>query len=210
MSRENAEGSSKTIVELTSRQEAVLVGTLLGDGCLAKHGRRHRLHIKHKIAHRSLAELKYRVFEDFISMPLHEFDLQLRGGAFPCVQFATRTHSVFSKWHSYFYLDGRKIVPEEIESYLSGLSMAVWFMDDGAADYAGATLQTHSFSADEVELLVSLLRRKFELEVNSRMNKGKRIIYVKASSMNALRELIEPHLLPEFDYKLVPRRFRTP
>ena len=210
MAKENAEGSSRTIVELTSRQEEVLVGTLLGDGCLAQHGRHHRLHIKHKSAHRSLAELKYQAFEAFVSMPLHEFDQRLRGGAFPCVQFATRTHPVFSKWHSYFYRGGRKIVPRGIGSYLSGLSMAVWFMDDGAADYAGATLQTHNFSADEVELLVSLLRRKFELEVNSRRNKGKRIIYVRASSMNALRELIEPHLLREFDYKLVPRRSRTP
>ena len=210
MAEDNAEGSSRSKVELTSRQEAVLVGTLLGDGCLAKHGRHHRLHIKHKIAHRSLAELKYEVFGVFTSMPLHEFDQQLRGAAYPCVQFATRTHPIFSEWHSHFYRAGRKIVPEEIDSYLSGLSMAVWFMDDGAADYAGATLQTHNFSADEVELLVSMLRRKFELEANSRGNKGRRIIYLKASSMNRFRELIEPHLLPDFEYKLVPRRLRTP
>jgi hypothetical protein len=209
MGRDNAEGSSRS-VELTSRQNAVLVGTLLGDGCLAKHGRYHRLHVKHKVAHRSLVELKYRVFRDFISMGLHEFDQRLKDGAFPCVQFATRTHPIFSKWHSYFYRDGRKIVPSEIEGYLSGLSMAIWLMDDGAADYAGVTLQTHNFRADEVEKLVSVIRRKFDLAVNSRRNRGKLIIYVSASSMNALRELVGSHMLPEFGYKLVPRRSRTP
>ena len=51
----DAEGSSSP-KNLTGRQQAVLVGTLLGDGCLAKHGRFHRLHIKHKAAHRALAE----------------------------------------------------------------------------------------------------------------------------------------------------------
>jgi hypothetical protein len=210
MSRDNAEGSSSSTVELTSRQEAVLVGTLLGDGCLAQHGRHHRLHIKHKVAHRSLVEFKYEVFGNLISMPLHQFDQRLNGGSYPCVQFATRTSPILSKWHDYFYRDGRKIVPTEIGHYLSGLSMAVWFMDDGAADYAGATLQTHNFSADEVERLVSALREKFDLAVNSRRNKGKQIIYLNASSMNALRELLGPHMLPEFGYKLVPRRSRTP
>ncbi len=42
---------------LTSQQEEVLVGTLLGDGCLAKHGRYHRLFVKHKLAQRALEAL---------------------------------------------------------------------------------------------------------------------------------------------------------
>jgi hypothetical protein len=52
----------------------VLTGTLLGDGCLAKHGRQHRLHVKHKLAHRELALMKYETFREFISMAPHQFD----------------------------------------------------------------------------------------------------------------------------------------
>jgi len=52
----------------------VLTGTLLGDGCLAKHGRHHRLHVKHKLAHRELALMKYETFREFISMAPHQFD----------------------------------------------------------------------------------------------------------------------------------------
>jgi hypothetical protein len=177
---------------------------------LAKHGRHHRLHIKHKGAHRSLAEFKHQVFETFVSMPLHEFDQRLGAGLYPCVQFASRTNPVFTEWHRRFYKDGIKIVPQDIDELLSELAMTVWFMDDGAADFAGVTFQTHNFSAAEVELLVSVLQRKFGLAASSRRNKGRRIIYIRGSSLNRLRDLMDPHLLQEFRYKLTPRRLRTP
>jgi hypothetical protein len=71
--------ASKHEVGFTKEQQEVLTGTLLGDGCLAQHGHFHRLHIKHKAEHRALAELKYRTFAEYISMPLHAFDQQLLG-----------------------------------------------------------------------------------------------------------------------------------
>ena len=204
---DNAEGSSSRL-ELSERQQSVLVGTLLGDGCLAKHGRYHRLHVKHKAAHRSLVEFKREVFAEFTTMRLHGFDQKLKGKRYPCFQFATRTSPVFSEWHNRFYEGRRKIVPNGID--LSPLAVAVWFMDDGAADYAGVTFQTHSFRADEVERLVRLLNRKFHLAANSRENKGKRLIYVSAAGLPRLRDLIDGDLLPDFRYKLIPRRERTP
>ena len=207
---DNAEGSSKSISELSPRQQAVLVGTLLGDGCLARHGRFHRLHVKHKGAHRSLAEFKFEVFREFISMPLHEFDQRLNGRSFPCVQFASRTNAVFSEWYSRFYKGRRKIVPERIASYLDPLALTVWFMDDGAADHAGVTFQTHSFTSEEVDTLVLTLTETFGLAASSRRNKSGRIIYISSSSLNMLEQTIDPYLLEGFRYKLIPRRLRTP
>jgi hypothetical protein len=80
--------------ELSQEQRDVLVGTILGDASLAKHGRFHRLHVKHKLAHESLAMLKYDAFREFISMAPHRFDQRLRDKRYPCVQFATRTNPV--------------------------------------------------------------------------------------------------------------------
>ena len=122
---------------LSQGQRAVLTGTLLGDGCLAKHGHHHRLFVKHKLAHEALAVFKRETFHEFVSMPLHRFEQRLNGKRYPCVQFVTRTNPVFSKWHSRFYETGRKAVPADIARDLSPLALAVWLMDDGAADYAG-------------------------------------------------------------------------
>jgi len=204
--QDNAEGSSRSPSKLSSRQQDALVGTLLGDGCLAKHGYHHRLHIKHKEAHRALVEYKYEVFRDFVSMNLHTFGQKLKGREYPCVQFATRTSPLFSQWHARFYRDGRKIVPTDIARYLTPLAVAVWFMDDGAADFAGVTFQTHSFDAEGLELLQGALQQNFGVTATCRKNKGGMVLYVGVVSLRRLTELIDSHLLPEFRYKLVPRR----
>lgn len=93
---------------------------------------------------------------------------------------------------------------------LSPLAVAVWFMDDGAADHAGLTLQTHGFERREVDLLVAALEERFGLATNPRSNKGRWLIYIRARSLRRFAELVEPHLLAELSYKLLPRRSRTP
>jgi recombination protein RecA len=195
---------------LASRQQQVLVGTLLGDGCLAKHGRYHRLFVKHQRAQRALAEFKRDVFSDFVTMRIHEFDQRLGDRRYPCVQFVTRTAPVLSEWHDRFYSGGRKIVPPDIAELLTPLAMAVWFMDDGGADYAGLDIQTHSFEPGETELLVVALAERFGIQAKTRANKGRRIIYIPSDHVGTLRSEIESHILPGLRYKLVPRRERTP
>ena len=188
----------------------MLVGTLLGDGCLAKHGRFHRLHVKHQISQRALAELKREVFCDFVTMPLHQFDQLLEGRRYPCVQFATHTSPLFSEWHQRFYRERRKVVPVGLAEWLTPLSMAIWFMDDGGADYAGLSLQTHNFELEETEHLVATLAARFGIRATTRANKGHWIVYIPSSSVGSFCSVIEPHMLPELRYKLVPRRERTP
>ena len=187
---------------LSHWQRSVLVGTLLGDGCLAKHGRWHRLHVKHKAAHRGLAEFKRQAFGEFVSMALHEFDQVLAGRRYPSVQFATRAHPELTVWHERFYRDGRKIVPAEIGRWMTPMALAVWFMDDGAADHRGVTFQTHGFEVGEVQLLRTVLGERFDLAASLRRNKGRWVLYVPASSMGRLREHIGSLILPELRYKM--------
>jgi len=196
--------------ELTTFQEVVLVGTLLGDGSIAKHGHHHRLFVKHKSAHRALAQWKREVFGNFTTMPLNEFDQRLNGRLYPCVQFVTRTDPVFSEWRQRFYDGRRKIVPAEIFSLVTPMSLAVWLMDDGTADRAGVSFQTHSFELNEVACLAHMLRVRFEIEASVMKNKGRSIVYVPKASLGKLRSLVDAHVLPQLVYKLVPRGNWTP
>lgn len=203
MRQDDAEGSrDPRRPNLSHWQRSILVGTLLGDGCLAQHGRWHRLHVKHKAAHRALAEFKRWAFGALVTMPLHGFDQVVAGRRYPAVQFATRTHPELSWWHGRFYRGGRKIVPAEIGRWMTPTALAVWFMDDGAADHRGATFQTHGFQVEEVELLRTVLRERFEIAATRRMNKGRWILYVPSSSMGRLRGCIGSLLIPELRYKM--------
>ena len=103
----------------------------------------------------------------------------------------------------------KKIVPDNIDKLLvDPLSLAVWFMDDGAADYAGASLQTHSFGKLDVEKLRRTLKLNFGLKTTSRLNKGWWIIYFLKSTMPRLHKQIDRYMLEDFKYKLVPYSVR--
>lgn len=196
--------------ELTEFQQAVLVGTLLGDGSIAKHGHHHRLFIKHKAAHEALAAWKREVFADFTSMPLHHFEQRLSDRSYPCVQFVTRTSPIFSIWRERFYRESRKIVPTDIKELLAPPAVAAWFMDDGTADRAGVPFQTHSFTREEVERLAASLTSRYGLKTSLNRNKGAWIVYVHGSSVLDLATVIRPLLITELAYKLVPRGTWTP
>jgi recombination protein RecA len=202
---DNAEGSRLSEVELSPDQESVLIGTVLGDASLAMHGHHARLHVKHKAAHRALAEFKREVFSRFTSMPLHAFDQRLGAKRYPCVQFATRTHPVFTAWRRRFYPDRHKQVPDDIADLLTPLAVAVWFMDDGSADHTGITLQTHSFELSEVQQLQEALSEQFDIGATIRANKRRPILYVGKRELPRFVEVVEPFVLEDLEYKLVPR-----
>jgi recombination protein RecA len=210
VARDNAEGSRLSDVELSPDEESVLIGTLLGDGSLAMQGHHARVFVKHKAAQRSLAEFKRVAFSRFTSMRLHEFDQQLRGKRYPCVQFVTRTNPVFTVWRRRFYAGGRKIVPIDVSELLTPLAAAVWFMDDGSADHTGVTLQTHSFSEVEVQRLRAALSERFDIVATVRENKRRLILYIGKRELPIFAGIVRPFVLPDLEYKLVPRRSLTP
>lgn len=207
---DNAEGSRSFDVDLSPDQESVLVGTVLGDASLAMHGHHARLFVEHEAAHRSLAEFERSVFEDFTSVPLHEFDQRLGAKRYPSVQFVTRTSPVFTAWRRRFYLEGRKVVPLEIHRFLTPLALAVWFMGDGAADHCGITIQTHSFTRGEVERLIEALSEGFDIVVTMRANEGRPILYIGNAMFPRFRQVVAAFVLEELEYELVPRRDLTP
>ena len=77
-----------------------------------------------------------------------------------------------------------------------------YYHDDGNSDRSGFILNTNSFTKEEVDLLISTLKNKFDLNcsVHTRNNKVNKpyLIYIKADSWNKFKSLIEPHVIPHF------------
>ena len=121
--------------------------------------------------------------------------------------------------HSLFYKNGIKIIPSNIGELLSSpLSLAVWFMDDGTLDYrkndhCAFHLCTNCFTKKEVELLARVLDSNFEIQssVHYTLCRGKRHprIYIGAKGRERFINLISPHVLDCFKYKL-PQFRHTP
>lgn len=136
-------------------------------------------------------------------------DAAVNGKKHQSIYFDTLTYEAFNYYHELFYSDKTKIVPLNIQELLTARGLAYWAMDDGTADRSGFVLHTNSFTKQEVDLLVSVLKNKFELNcsVHTRNDAVKKpyLIYIKADSWNKFKSLIEPHVIPHFAYKLVLR-----
>lgn len=192
----------KNNFHLSNRQKDVLIGTLLGDGNLTKHGQNFRLFIKHSESQSVLAKWKRKEFDNITMMKLNFFQQEVKGKVYRFCQFVTLTHSEFAEYRKIFYPNKKKVISRKIKKiFNSPLSLAVWIMDDGAKDNVGMTLQTHSFSLSGIKILQKCLKDNFGILTNTRKNRSKNIIYIPKSEIKKLYNLVKNYLLPEYKYK---------
>lgn len=114
----------------------------------------------------------------------------------------TRSYASFNWIQEVFYWEGKKRIPLCIEDYLTPLALAVWISDDGARNKAGCYLCTYGFPLEDVERMVHILERKFSLRCTIQRTKDGPRIYVREESMDHLRSLVLPHMVPSMHYKL--------
>lgn len=192
----------KSKFKLSKKQKLVLIGTILGDGSLAKRGIHYRLFIKHAVSQKKLVKWKYNIFRNIVLMPLNYFTQEIRGRQYGFIQFVTLTHSVFDKYRKKFYRNSRKIIPRNIDKiFYHPLSLAVLLMDDGARDTFGITVQTHSFRRDETNRLSQAIKKSFGLKTTLRKNKGRWIIYFPKNEVKKLYSIVKRYILSSFKYK---------
>ena len=190
-----------TVGSLTPTQHAVLVGTLLGDGTLRKQGNNKLnalLEVNHCYEFCEYVDWKYRCFQDYVLTP----PKPRRGnGSRVAYRFTTRSLPVFTHYYRWFYPCGRRSIPNDLA--LTPLSLAVWFMDDGSKSRNAWYLNTQQFSVSEQSRLRDLLLKTFGIVSAANRDKHYFRIRINLASTRLMTEIIEPHLLPCFRYKLV-------
>jgi len=119
-------------------------------------------------------------------------------------EFNTFTFRSFNWIHKMFYKKGKKYINPGIEKYITPLALAIWIMDDGGWAKPGCRIATNSFELEEVEFLAKVLLNKYNLDctIQSLKSIGKYNIYIKSSSVPALKDIVLPHLHPSMYHKL--------
>jgi LAGLIDADG DNA endonuclease family len=135
--------------------------------------------------------------------------------------------SSFIPLRHWWYTDkGVKIVPNNLDMYLTPFCLAIWFMGDGYYGGAGFLIKTQSFTYKEVSYLTGLLKRLYGLEctirkASSPYNKGKVfklddrdtergfIIYIRAKSAKKFQKLVTPYMSLDMLYKFGPSKNKT-
>ena len=78
-------------------------------------------------------------------------------------------------------------------------------MDDGSKVGKGLKFSSNSFSYNDCLVLVKALNDNFNLKasVQSAGCKNQYIIYIWKESMNDLRSIVSPYIIPEMKYKII-------
>lgn len=187
-------------LKLSITQEQVLIGSILGDGCLqlSKNGKSARLQIRNCLKQSEYVDWKYLFFQEWSPRGVHD------DTANQSVYFDTLFHKELGEWRDIFYPDGKKIIPAEINRLLtSPLALAIWFMDDGngRSESKSLRISSYSFSIVENKLLQDCLRENFQIESTIHADSKGCYLYIPAKSAVILFQLIQAHIHPTMQYK---------
>jgi LAGLIDADG DNA endonuclease family len=193
-------------VELSLIQKEVIVGSLLGDLSAQRNSptSNTRLHIKQTLEHKEYVNHLYEIFKNLCKTPpkiLSYYDKRPnRDKFYSSIKFNTLSLPCLNYYREIFYnIEGIKVIPLNIGELLTPRGLAYWIQDDGGKSYNNLYLFTNSYTKEEVELLIKTLKTNFDIDSSIqivRTNQYK--IYIKTSSMEKLKTLVYPYILPFF------------
>ena len=201
-------------LRLTETHQEILVGLLLGDGCLETQngGRTYRLKIEQSARHEAYVRHIHELFSEWVlTPPRRRLNRASNGTITINWAFQTVSHEAFQPYGLQFYGGSRKKVPELITDWLTPRGFAYWFMDDGSvksAESKGVVLNTQAYAPADVERLIEVLQCQFGLQAKIRAQSDGPQIYISGRSYERVTKLIEPFVLEEMRYK-VPHARRT-
>ena len=202
----NKKPKTVTLEQIPNELKEVLIGSALGDLYIRKRSKNTSLHFKQSIRNEPYIIHLYTIFQEFCKTTPQIKDARLKDKTHQSIFFDTLTYEAFNYYYDLFYKNKKKVIPSNIEELLTARSLAYWAMDDGSPDRSGFVFNTNSFTLSEVELLVKVLKNKFNLNCSIHTRKDMAItpylLYIKADSWNKFITLIEPYIIPHFQYKL--------
>jgi hypothetical protein len=196
----------------------VLIGNILGDAHMRKfnisEGAKGNARVRF-LQSKSQSDFIYHLYDLFkdycASPPKENFSvIKESGNTRYNISFATRNLPCFNDFYSLFYNNRVKVVPQNIEDFLSPVVLAYWIMGDGSWTGYGLKLHTNNFTKDEVNLLIKSINNKFNFNSSinvSNLEKSQYTIYIPSKDIDNLRSLVLPYILISFHKKLGIKNF---
>jgi hypothetical protein len=194
--------------EFSFSQKSLIIGSLLGDGCLTigRDSRNARFVERHSSEQLDYLVWKRNMLKPFTTSNISKTESKEHSisGVACCTKdsycFSTITHSYLTNLHNIFYRDGKKVVPSNLDNMINGLVISIWICDDGCFTYDAKRgiyrldLHTESFTYNEnIYLCREVLSKFFEcpFRINSRMYLSGKAYYICLSGKSKLINLVD-------------------
>jgi hypothetical protein len=184
-----------TVGSLLEPQHSIVIGTLLGDGAM-RCKTNALLEINHSVRQQTYVDWKFGHLAELVSTSPKQ---RAGNGGRTAYRFVTRSLPELTPYYRLFYSEGRKVAPEVA---LTPLAMAVWMMDDGSRSRRALYLNTQQFDVASQHRLLRLLEEQWGIA--GTLNRDKCYHRIRLSVVGTARfaEVVSPHVVPEFKYKL--------
>jgi recombination protein RecA len=201
---------------LSSQQLQLILGSLMGDGCLSPNTRG-RSGTRFRMGHgaKQAAYLDWKV-EMLGNIPCSR-STNVKGAVFADVHPLPELAELYE---AVYFGDGRKHLTWEYLKALTPLALAVWYMDDGCFTLRSKGVQertrggtgrieicVEAMSPGSRQRLVDYLRDCHGLDVRL-MKKGARqqsFLLLSTAGTEKFQRLVAPYVHPSMEYKLLPR-----
>ena len=199
----------KSIDRIGPHEEIIIsyeIASLLGDGHLSKgiFGSRLELEQCSNNVEYLMSFHKYFSIRGYCSTKKPKLSKRIHknGKIHYSYLFKTYTFSSFNWIHDMFYdKNYKKILPKNIEEYLTPLVLAIWFMNNGsiASKNNGLKISAQSFTLQELEFLCTILYKNFGIFCKPL---ALFVIYIYEESCYNFSYIIKPYMLQSMYYKL--------
>ena len=202
----------KKALGLNSKQRALIIGSLLGDGTMriGKGARNANFKSEHCLKQKAYVKWKYQTLKPFVSTrPKISYRYDEEGNRYKkSWWFRTLRHPILTRIYKEFYTGngyktGRKIIPSTIKQEMNPLVLAVWIMDDGSYQKGRIDISTYSFSLKEINRLQEALLKVFNVEARYYKDRDKGFrMYFNQENTRRVIEVIRLYIIPSMRYKI--------
>ncbi len=195
------------MIFLSKEQKSILFGIILGDGYLQKTGAKNaRLRLEHgKLQKEYLLWKVEKISKLFQGKPKYiERIHPITKRKYCYWRHQSQSTLYLGKLRTIFYPDGKKKIPDDLEKYLTSLTLAVWYMDDGyyyPRDRC-SYLYLGNVKQKEAENVAQVLLKKFDIITRVKQKKKGYAIYFSSNETQKLKKIIKCYIVHQFNYKL--------
>ena len=196
-------------INLSTEQKEIIVGLILGDGCLEtqNEGKTYRLKIEQTSLHRDYVDWLYGKLQNLVLTEPREKIKRIREKTYCNYGFQTISCGSLRFFAHQFYDQNskKKKIPKIIGRLLSPLALTVWFMDDGqikSKKHKALMINSQCFSRKDVGLLQEVLLKNFQIETTLRKDKQGFRIYLLSKTIQNFLAVIRSYIIPSMRYKI--------
>lgn len=186
---------------LTQDNLEIILGIMMGDGCMEHHNKNARMSIAHGEKQK---EYSYYIANKLSNLNPHTYTSiskldERTGKRYISYWVDLPANPAFNEICEHFYVNRIKRIPIELFDNFTWQSLAYMFMDDGCKAHSGGQLATNCFSIEDLQKFQTFLLKKFKIETTICKS---HVLYIKAKSFRYMKPYIEPYMCECTKYKI--------